>query len=58
MKYRWRVVWSDGRVDTCHYAVELSIAEQGARKCVRWRRQFTIDGAPAEVVRVEFLPEE
>lgn len=58
MKYRWRVIWADGRVDTCVYAVERSLAERGAQKCVLWRRRYDLDGSSVEVVRVEYLPEE
>lgn len=57
MKFRWRVVWSDGRVDTCVYAVERSLAERGAQKCIRQRELYSL-GAPAvAVARVEFIPE-
>ena len=58
MKYRWRVVWSDGQVVTVHYAVALSLAKWGAQKCIRERRVYDLNGSSVEVVRVEYLPEE
>ncbi len=55
MKYKWRVVWSDGTVDTCSYAVEKQLAEWGAQKAIRETHLY--GGSHGEPVSVELLPE-
>ena len=56
MKYRWEVLWSDGHRDTCVYAVERSLAEWGARRCIKDGIAFALE--PVEPVQVWFIPEE
>lgn len=56
MKYRWEILWSDGHRDTCVYAVERSLAEWGARRCIKDGIAFALE--PVEPVQVWFIPEE
>lgn len=56
MKYRWKLTWSDGTVDTAVYAVSRELAERAAKK---WAYEGCLYGNPnGKPIKIEFIPEE
>lgn len=55
MKYKWRITWSDGTVDTAVYAVSRELAERAARK---WAHEGCLYNSPnGEPLKIELIPE-